>query len=170
MPKHLATSNMRKAELLAELAQWDEDGFSMRAEMLRARHTDLVTDAKALGCVLDGKKTRGDLQILGTERHELNLARAKGCDPMPFGRHQGKTIWKLLERERGHARCMVSMNSYQFQRITDWLVSQGATRSMREKSSEMDTNAKTKEEQIIDLLGDVKMAMSVLTTRVQKVE
>ena len=36
--------------------------------------------------------------------------------------------------------------------------------------SQMEASSKSKEEQIIDLLGGMKAAMTALTTRVQKIE
>ena len=45
-----------------------------------------------------------------------------------------------------------------------------AKRSMTEESGAMDTTSKSKDDVIIDLLGDMKMAVNALTTRVQKVE
>ncbi|CAK0808853.1 unnamed protein product, partial [Prorocentrum cordatum] len=207
MSQHPATSGMRKAELLTELALWDEDGTHMTCEMLRARLRQIykampvggaparhkkkaehVEDATAMGCVLTGKETRGDLQILITEKH------VQSC-------------WR---KEREYAGWLVSMDNPRFKRLTDWLVMKGVKpedtmnklelpqprvkgekfentegpwllvkdqprqrstvkRSMAEETAAMDLG-KFKEEQIIDLLGDMKMAMNALTTRAQKVE
>ncbi|CAK0848912.1 unnamed protein product [Prorocentrum cordatum] len=205
MYQHPATSRMRKAELLTELALWDEDGTHMTCDMLRARlrqiykampvggapvrhkkKAELVEDATTMGCVLTGKETRGDLQILITEKHEQCLGMVKGSDRMPFGRHRTLTIQELLEKEREYAGWLVSWSNPRLKRLTDWLVMKGIkSEDMRNKfelpqprvkgeklekteAAAMETGT-SKEEQIIDLLGDMKMAMNALTTRVQKV-
>ncbi|CAK0818505.1 unnamed protein product, partial [Prorocentrum cordatum] len=228
MSQHPATSGMRKGELLSELALWDEDGTHMTCDMLRARlrqiykampvggapvrhkkKAELVEDATTMGCVLTGKETRGDLQILITEKYEQSLVMVKGTDMMPFGRHRRLTVQELLEKEREYAGWLVSLDNPRFKRLTDWLISKGVKsedmmnqlelpqpkvkvgklektegpwllikdqspqrpkvkRSLTEETAAMDTTGKSKDDQIIDLLGEMKMAVNALTTRVQK--
>ena len=241
MSRHPATSRMRKADLMLELTQWDEDGCNMTVEMLRTRlkqiyqampvggapvrhkkHAELVRDATAIGCVLHGTETRGELQILITEKFEANLVMVKPTDLMPFGRHRGKTLKTLIEQERKYAGWLVSLNSYRYKRLTDWMITQGikaeymmiksklelpqpkvkadrgekseapwlllkeqspikeplpqspqkatAKCTLTEDANEMDTTSKSKEDVIIDLLGDMKLAVNAMTTRVQKIE
>ncbi|CAK0899823.1 unnamed protein product, partial [Prorocentrum cordatum] len=209
--RHLATSNMRPADLLSEMTQWDKDGCNLTVEMLRARlrqiyqampvggapvrhkrYAELVRDATAMGCMLRGKETRGDLQIRITEKFEANQVMVKPTDLTPFGRHRGKTLQTLIEQEREYAGWLVSLNSYRYKRLADWMITQGIKaevkaergeksedpwllvkeqspeRSLTEDTSEMDATSKSKEDVIIDLLCDVKMAANALTTRVQK--
>ncbi|CAK0872026.1 unnamed protein product [Prorocentrum cordatum] len=182
---------MRKAELHTELALWDEDGTLMTCEMLRARlrqiykampvggaparhkkKAELVEDAIATGCVLTGKETRGDLQILITEKHEQSLVMVKCSDPMPFGRHRTLSIQDMMNKlELPQPR----VKGEKLEKTEGpWLLvkdqpRQRSTvkRSMAEETAAVDLG-KSKEEQIIDLLGDMKMAMNALTTRVQK--
>ncbi|CAK0810016.1 unnamed protein product, partial [Prorocentrum cordatum] len=210
MSRHPATSNMRKADLLSELMQLDEDGCNMTVEMLRARlrqiyqampvvgapvrhkkHAELVRDATTMGCVLHGKETRGDLQILIAEKVEANQVMVKPTDLMPFGRHRGKTLQTPIEQEREYAGWLLSLNSYRYKRLTHWMITQGikAEDMMNQSKLELpqpkvkaergeksedpwllrdDATSKSKEDVIIDLLGDVKVAVNAWATSVQK--
>ncbi|CAK0788366.1 unnamed protein product [Prorocentrum cordatum] len=225
---------MRKAELQAELCQWDENCRHMTVEMLRARlrqihkamplevrptsmhkkKAELVKDAEDAGCILTGRETKGDLQILIVERCKELGVQVSPSEIIPFGRHRGQTYIHLFEKEREYAGWLVSMRDPRFKKLTDWLISKGVKaedmmnkekfelpqpevkyeksesqwfmvkdvkdesaqripnrptmkRSCHEEQVKME-DVKTKEDQIIDLLGDMKNQMHALTSRVQK--
>ena len=121
MAERPATSSARKPEVLSELALWDEGGLNVTVDMLRARprqnfkampvrgararhekKAELVGDARALRCDVDGKGARGDLQIPIRKSTTSTWPPFEVTDLMPFGRHRGKPDQTLLEQEREH--------------------------------------------------------------------
>ncbi|CAK0802961.1 unnamed protein product [Prorocentrum cordatum] len=230
------TSLMRKADLLQEICQWDEDGKHMTVEMLRARirqiyqamdmngkppprhkkKDELMATARDLGYALSGQETRGDLQIMIVEKFESRPKLGAATDVVPFGRHRGLTFQELLVKEKEYAGWSVSLKDRRFHKLTNWLTSQGVKEEdmmnvgrfelpvpevkgekyekqegpwlviREENKSTMRTrpttkrlsaeepvkmeDVKAKEDQIIDLFGDMKNQMHALTSRVQKVE